>query len=111
MTARKQEDIQDIEAHLLGGIPKRDVEALENYWKVYPSLKNHLYKTVAKRPDYYELNIANEEIKNTIFNHPEFTTFGKQMDEVFAKWKTETVAYAQQLDKGMAPQAQNVPHC
>jgi type I restriction enzyme M protein len=101
--SQEAEDIQDIEAHLLGGIPKRDIIALENYWKVYPTLKSHLFKSVNKRSDYYELNIANEEIKNTIFNHPEFTSFGKQMDEVFSKWKNETIAYTKALDKGLRP--------
>lgn len=101
--SQEVEDIQDIEAHLLGGIPKRDIEALDNYWKVYPSMKSDLYKTIANRPEYYELKITNEEIKNTIFNHPEFTAFGKQMDEVFIAWKTETIAYAKSLDQGLRP--------
>jgi type I restriction enzyme M protein len=101
--SQEAEDIQDIEAHLLGGIPKRDIEALSNYWEVYPTLKNTLYKSIDKRPDFYELKIANEEIKNTIFNHPEFTAFGKKMDEVFTKWKNETIAYTKALDKGLRP--------
>ena len=101
--SQEAEDIQDIEAHLLGGIPKRDIDALENYWKVYPSLKSHLYTVIENRPNYYKLNIANEEIKNAIFNHPEFTAFGKKMDEVFAQWKNETVSYTQQLEKGFRP--------
>jgi len=101
--SQEAEDIQDIEAHLLGGIPKRDIDALENYWIVYPSLKNHLYKTIDKRPDYYELNISNEEIKNTIFNHPEFTAFGKKMNEVFTKWKNETITYTKALEKDLRP--------
>jgi type I restriction enzyme M protein len=101
--SQEPEDIQDIEAHLLGGIPKRDIDALENYWKVYPSLKNHLYKTVPSRPDYYQLNIVNDEIKNAIFNHPEFTAFGKLMDEVFTQWQTETITYTKALDKGLRP--------
>ena len=101
--SQEAEDIQDIEAHLLGGIPKRDIEALENYWKVYPTLKRTLYKAIAKRPAFYELNIVNEEIKNTIFNHPEFSAFGKQMDDVFTKWKNETIIYTKTLDKGLRP--------
>ncbi|MBI5726438.1 MAG: type I restriction-modification system subunit M [Ignavibacteriales bacterium] len=101
--SQEAEDIQDIEAHLLGGIPKRDIEALENYWQVYPSLKADLFRAIDKRPDYYELIIANEEIKNTIFNHPEFTSFGKQMEQVFEKWNTETISYTKSLDKGVRP--------
>ena len=101
--SQEEEDIQDIEAHLLGGIPKRDIEAMEKYWAVYPSLKSDLFEAVDKRPEYYELNIANEEVKNTIFQHPEFTTFGKKMDVVFNQWKTETTAYTKSLDKGLKP--------
>jgi len=101
--SQEEEDIQDIEAHLLGGIPKRDIDALENYWTVYPTLKRSLFSPVAQRPNYYELNIPNEEIKNTIFHHPEFTAFGKQMNWVFDKWRTETIAYAKNLDKGLHP--------
>ena len=101
--SQEEEDIQDIEAHLVGGIPKRDVDALENYWTVYPTLKRSLFSPVAQRPNYYELNIPNEEIKNTIFHHPEFTAFGEQMNRVFDQWKTETIVYAKNLDKGLHP--------
>jgi len=101
--SQEEEDIQDIEAHLLGGIPKRDVDALQKYWAVYPSLRAELFKTVEKRAEYFQLNIATEEIKSTIFQHPEFTAFSKQMEAVFNKWEKETVAYTKALDKGLHP--------
>ncbi len=101
--SQEAEDMQDIEAHLLGGIPKRDIDALENYWQVYPTMKSSLFKTIENRPDYYELIIPAEEIKNTIFNHPEFTAFSKQMEQVFEQWKTKTIAYTKALDKGLRP--------
>lgn len=101
--SQEEEDIQDIEAHLLGGIPKRDITALENYWIIYPSLKKYLYKPLDKRPDYYQLNILTDEIKNAIFQHPEFTAFSKQMDMVFNTWKTEITNYAKALDQGLHP--------
>jgi type I restriction enzyme M protein len=97
------EDIQDIEAHLLGGIPATDIDALENYWSVYPSLKNELFAVIAERPNYYGLNISNEEIKNTIFHHPEFTAFGEQMNAVFEQWKAETLQHCRNLDKEIKP--------
>ena len=37
---QEPEDIQDIEAHLKGGIPVADIEALSDYWQVCPALKN-----------------------------------------------------------------------
>jgi len=87
--SQEAEDIQDIEAHLLGGIHKRDIEAMEKYWTVYPSLKSELFKAVDKRPEYYQLNIENEEIKNTIFQHPEFTSFGKKMNACLTGGKAQ----------------------
>lgn len=101
--SQETEDIQDIEAHLLGGIPKRDIVALETYWTVYPSLKNELFKTVNNRPEYYQLSISSTDIKNTIFQHPEFTAFGKQMAAVFNQWQTETKVHAKALGKGLKP--------
>ena len=101
--SREEEDIQDIEAHLSGGIPKRDVIALEKYWAVYPSLKNELFTPIDHRPDYYRLIVAGEDIKPVIFRHPEFTLFAKQMNAVFDRWKKETIAFAGELDKGIKP--------
>jgi type I restriction enzyme M protein len=100
--SQEEEDLQDIEAHLLGDIPNRDIDALSHYWKVYPTLRSTLFKA-SKRTNYSALCIAHEEIKHTIFNHPEFTVFGKKMDEVFKKWKTETVTYTGALDKELKP--------
>jgi type I restriction enzyme M protein len=37
------EDIQDIRAHLRGGIPARDIDALERYWRVLPSVRQALF--------------------------------------------------------------------
>jgi len=35
------EDLQDIDGHLRGGIPGRDIDELERYWKVFPSVRAH----------------------------------------------------------------------
>lgn len=96
------EDIQDIEAHLLGGIPNEDIEALKQYWEVYPSLKKELF-TSNKRANYSDLKIAKEEIKQTIFNHPEFVSFSKEMDKLFADWKTQNTIFLKQLTAGIKP--------
>ena len=37
------EDMQDIEAHLLGDIPNADIDALHPYWEVYPALRKTLF--------------------------------------------------------------------
>ena len=38
------EDLHDLTAHLKGGIPDRDIDALDAYWKVFPTLRQALFK-------------------------------------------------------------------
>jgi type I restriction enzyme M protein len=96
------EDIQDIEAHLKGGIPNNDVEALSDFWKVYPNLKSSLFQP-SEREGYSKLKITKEQIRQTIFEHPEFVEFSKKMDDIFANWKTESTTYLKNLQTGNHP--------
>ncbi|MEA4867695.1 MAG: class I SAM-dependent DNA methyltransferase [Rikenellaceae bacterium] len=100
--SQETEDIQDIEAHLLGGIPNADIDALNVYWEVYPSLKAELFNA-SERENYSDLKIEKDQIKQTIFNHPEFITFSKEMDNVFETWKTKNTQILKALVKGLKP--------
>ena len=42
------EDLQDIDGHLRGGIPERDLDALGAYWKVLPSVRGVLFKSAGR---------------------------------------------------------------
>lgn len=100
--SQETEDVQDIEAHLLGGIPNADIEALKEYWEVYPSLKAQLFNANG-RENYSNLKIDKDIVKQTIFTHPEFTTFTQEMDEVFEGWKTKNTEILKSLTKGLKP--------
>ena len=84
--SQEAEDIQDIEAHLLGDIPERDIDDLENYWDVCPTLKDALF-TTSSREGYLKLKIPQDEIKHTIFSHPEFVSYIHEADAVFSEWQ------------------------
>lgn len=96
------EDIQDIEAHLLGGIPNVDIDDLSDYWEVYPTLKNDLFSE-SNRKGYSNLNIAKEAIKETIFSHPEFVQFSQEMDTLFNDWKASNTIFLKGLSVGIKP--------
>ncbi len=100
--SQEPEDIHDIEAHLLGDIPNTDIEALRNYWQVYPTLEKSLFAP-AKRSGYYKLAIAQENIKTTIFGHPEFTQYSKKVDGVFAAWKAKNKTKLNNIAAGDKP--------
>ena len=81
------EDLQDIDGHLRGGIPERDVDALEAYWQVYPSVRSFLFGT-AGRSGYARLKTALTEVKRAILEHPEFSAFKQKVGKVFADWRS-----------------------
>ena len=39
------EDLQDIDGHLRGGIPERDLDALADYWQVLPGVRAALFES------------------------------------------------------------------
>lgn len=100
--SQEAEDIQDIEAHLNGDIPTCDIEDLQNYWDVYPTLKTSLFGE-SKRKGYCTLKIAMEEIKPTIFSHPEFTKYAKTMEATFTTWKEKNTAFLKNQTIGVKP--------
>ena len=84
----EEERIQDIRAHLLGGIPEINIEKLSKYWKVAPNLKNKLFKKNEKR-GYLDLAIDKEEINEKISNSKEFMEYFEKLIEKVVKWETE----------------------
>ena len=98
---QEPEDLQDIEGHLRGGIPARDVDGLERYWQVYPQLKETLFQ--GNRPGYYDLVVDKAEIKPTIYEHPEFVAFSQGMDQVFNEWRRRNTAGLKALQAGCKP--------
>jgi len=97
------EDLQDIEAHLRGGIPCTDVDELQRYWTVCPSLKTALFKD--NRPGYLDLGVEKAVIKTRIYQHPEFSTFITGMNQHFATWRTSSAISLKALQIGCQPKA------
>lgn len=58
------EDIQDLGGHLNGGIPERDIDALEDYWQAFPHLREQLFKPL--REGYVELTVEPSQVAETI---------------------------------------------
>jgi type I restriction enzyme M protein len=80
------EDLQDIEAHLKGGIPLRDLDALSAYWAVLPSVRGELFGP-GDRAGYASQKVEPSAVKPTILGHPEFPAFSKKVADVFAGWR------------------------
>ena len=98
---QESEDLQDLFAHLHGGIPAKDVHEMEKFWAVFPAMKKDLFKV--KENGYFELKMPLEETKAFILNHPQFQKFKTEVLENFEAWKTERVAHFNTLDKACHP--------
>ena len=84
--ASEPEDFHDLGAHLNGGIPDTDIDALNTYWTVFPTLRNALFKANG-RPGYSDPLVETQQIKTTILTHPEFNAYQQHVDVVFEAWR------------------------
>ncbi len=101
--SRQAEDLQDIEAHLHGGIPVADVEAFGRYWDVCPLLRQALFAD--NRPGYVDLAVDTAAIKSAIHDHPQFAAFIADMNIHFDAWRATASARLKTLAPGFHPKA------
>lgn len=80
------EDIQNIDAHLKGGIPAADVDGMSRYWSVFGKLKDKLLS--ALREGFYNLNIPKEEVRTFINDDEEFSAYADKIDAAFTAWRS-----------------------
>jgi type I restriction enzyme M protein len=98
------EDLHDIDAHLHGGIPDRDIDALASYWQVVPAVRSALFDA-ADRPGYSQLRMPITDVKRAILDHDEFAAYRKTIEARFAKWRKTHRATLLALDKTAKPKA------
>ena len=78
------EDVQDLNAHLHGGIPNVDLDALSAYWDAFPQLRGQLFKP--NRPGYSDLTIEVADVQQAILDSPEFQKFADEAQCILADW-------------------------
>lgn len=98
------EDLQDIDAHLRGGIPERDIELLQPYWDVIPGVRALLFARNS-RPGYYDLQTSVTDIKTAIFGHPEFDTFKGTVRHLLSQWEKAATPLLKSFGKDSPPKA------
>ena len=93
------EDLQDIEAHLHGGIPAVDVESMGKYWVLFPKLKEKLFSVL--REGYYKLNIPKDDVRNTVYNDEEFSAYADRIDGAFDAWSAQVDPGLRSIDENI----------
>ncbi|HPA07335.1 MAG TPA: class I SAM-dependent DNA methyltransferase [Methanoregulaceae archaeon] len=96
------EDLHDLDGHLNGGIPERDVDALQDYWDVFPSIRGELFKPNS-RPGYVDTKIEGRMVKATILAHAEYTAFFCRVVAVYDQWQEAHRAFLFEFKQGGKP--------
>jgi type I restriction enzyme M protein len=99
--SQTREDVENIEGHLLGGIPTADVDALDRYWAVCPNLRKALFKN--NRNGFVDLRVESSAVKAAIYEHPEFATFIATMNAHFDAWRQKAAKSLKALAAGCKP--------
>jgi len=97
------EDLHDIDAHLNGGIPERDIAAFAADWQEMPALRDALFE--AERPGYARLRQPMAEVRQTILAHPQFQQFRSKVDSLFGKWHQAVMPLLTSIQPGDKPKA------
>lgn len=95
------EDIQDLQGHLQGGIPERDLDALSTYWEVMPGLRSVLFAPL--RDGYSTLTPELADLKPQILGHTEFNAFQDTVNALFAEWKARNRPKMEMFNSGDSP--------
>lgn len=90
------EDLHDLAGHLQGGIPNQDIDQLQQFWQVFPNLRDSILTPL--RPGYSQITLPASEIKAHILQHPEFTEFANLTLRPFTAWAEEADLGAISID-------------
>jgi type I restriction enzyme M protein len=100
--SQEEEDLQDIEAHLKGGIPKKNIEDLSHFWQVCPSLKKTLFMP-SERNGYFILKVKPSKIKSAINENLDFSAHKAKVESLFRKWQNQILPTLKNLSVGIKP--------
>lgn len=96
------EDLQDITAHLHGGVPERDIDALADFWDVMPTLRTTLFGPTP-RAGYADPLVAPDQVRTTIRNHPDFAAFRAQITDILNGWISHNTPALSGIQRGDHP--------
>ena len=98
------EDLHDLAAHLHGGIPNRDINALGAYWDVFPGLRELLFSPNG-REGYSDARVEADEVRGVVLEHGEFKAYGERVRRVFDGWRRKHAPRLRELAVGDSPKA------
>lgn len=79
---------QDIDGHLHGGIPANDIDRLQQYWDICPTLRTTLFAPL--REGYFSLMPQKQKISDTICKEASFKKQNEEFANTVQAWCDQT---------------------
>jgi type I restriction enzyme M protein len=99
--ASEPEDLQNLDAHLNGGIPDHDLDLLSDYWDAFPSLRDQLFEPA--RPGYSNAKVSADEVQATVDANSDVQGFSRTVEEKVIEWWRSHQETLDGIDKGTLP--------
>ena len=96
------EDLHDLNAHLNGGIPDKDIDELKPYWEVFPTLRQELFSENG-RPGYSDPQVETQQVQTTILSHHEFTDYQQRITTIYERWQSTHAPLLGGIDANTKP--------
>ena len=96
------EDIHSLDAHLNGGIPDRDIDAMAETWKALPHLRDKLFSPIPGT-EKSTLAVPREELKDAVQQHDEYKELEREANATMKSWQQKNIPLMQQFDAGESP--------
>lgn len=103
VSAPDTEILQDISAHLNGGLPKHDIDQLAVFWDVCPSLRSALFCKHPTHEGYYSLNCEQDSVRDTVAINTDFQKQCELFKRSFTDWCDKHRNELNSLVQGFAP--------
>lgn len=92
---------QNIDGHLHGGIPVSDIDRLQEFWNVCPSLRTTLFEPL--REGFFSLAIEKQNVSETISNEESFKAQRAVFVRTIQEWCAQTKPRMQAVGKYSKP--------
>ena len=103
VSSEDTEVLQDIEAHLKGGLPANDIAKMHEYWKACPTLKETLFAEDKNHKGYFNLKCNKNELRQIIENESSFITQKKAFENTVKEWSDYVSPELLKLKTGIKP--------
>lgn len=101
IVAEDKEVVQDIEAHLHGGIPEHDIEQMQTVWTACPRLQGALF--APERSGYFRLVPEVDHIREAIAGEPSFVQQSEEFYRAIDAWRSQSASMLKGLTTDCRP--------